>query len=142
MMVVTKQNRIRIKLCSILVLSGAFLYYFFFNNPVDKGTVFLRCPSYFLFGIYCPGCGSQRAIHQLLHFNFVEALRYNALLTIAFPLLIYIAFVWLYNFIFEKEIRIKLFYNNKFVWFVFGLIIVYGIARNISIFPFTLLSPP
>ena len=92
---VTKKNRIIIKLCSILLLGGAFIYYFFFNNPSDKGTVFLRCPSNFIFGINCPGCGSQRAIHHLLHFEFLEALRFNALLTIIFPLIIYLLYIFL-----------------------------------------------
>ena len=137
----TKNKRILIKLCSILLLGGAFIYYFFIHNPSEKGTVFLRCPSNLLFGINCPGCGSQRAIHHLLHLEITEALRFNALLVITFPFIIYITLIWLYNFIFEKEIRIKLFYNNKFVWFVFGLVVVYGIARNILIYPFTLLSP-
>lgn len=139
---VTKKNRIIIKLCSILFLGGAFIYYFFFNNPSDKGTVFLRCPSNFIFGINCPGCGSQRAIHHLLHFDILEALRFNALLTIMFPFIIYITLIWLYNFIFEKQIRIKLFYNNKFVWTLFFLVIVYGIIRNINVYPFTLITPP
>lgn len=139
---VTKRNRIIIKLCSILLLGGAFIYYFFLNNPSDKGTVFLRCPSKLLFGINCPGCGSQRAIHHLLHFEFTEAIQFNALLVITFPLLLYITLIWLYNIIFEKEIRIKLFYNNKFVWALFCLIIIYGIIRNINIYPFTLITPP
>ncbi|TGN30291.1 DUF2752 domain-containing protein [Empedobacter tilapiae] len=139
---IKKRNRIIIKICSILLLSGAFIYYFFFNNPSDKGTVFLRCPSNFIFGINCPGCGSQRAIHHLLHFDILEALRFNALLTIMFPFIIYITLIWLYNFIFEKKIRIKLFYNNKFVWTLFFLVIVYGVIRNINIYPFTLITPP
>ncbi|WP_312556170.1 DUF2752 domain-containing protein [Empedobacter brevis] len=139
---VTKKNRIFIKLCSILFLSGAFIYYFFLNNPSEKGTVFLRCPSNLFFGINCPGCGSQRAIHHLLHFEFIEALQYNALLIIAFPFLMYITLIWLYNFIFEKEIRIKLFYKNRFVWTLFFIVIVYGIIRNIPIYPFTLITPP
>jgi ABC-type amino acid transport system permease subunit len=38
-------------------------------------------------GLKCPGCGSQRAIHSLLHFDFVQAFRYNALLVLSLPLL-------------------------------------------------------
>ena len=47
-----------------------------------------------------------------------------------------------YNFIFEKQVRIKLFYNNKIVWLLFFVIIIYGILRNIAIYPLTFLSPP
>ena len=138
---IKKRNRIIIKLCSILILGGAFVYYYFFNNPTEKGTVFLRCPSNYLFGINCPGCGSQRAIHQLLHLDFAEALRYNALIVITLPFLIYIGLVWLYNFVYEEQVRIKIFYNNTFVWTLFIVIILYGVVRNIPVYPFTLLAP-
>ena len=138
---IKKRNRIIIKLCSILILGGAFVYYYFFNNPTEKGTVFLRCPSNYLFGINCPGCGSQRAIHQLLHLDFAEALRYNALIVITLPFLIYIGLVWLYNFVYEEQVRIKIFYNNTFVWTLFIVIILYGVLRNIPVYPFTLLAP-
>ncbi len=138
---IKKRNRIIIKLCSILLLGGAFVYYYFFNNPTEKGTVFLRCPSNYLFGINCPGCGSQRAIHQLLHLDFAEALRYNALIVITLPFLIYIGLVWLYNFVYEEQVRIKIFYNNTFVWTLFIVIILYGVVRNIPVYPFTLLAP-
>ena len=36
-------------------------------------------------GLLCPGCGSLRALHQLLHGHIQAALRYNALLVISIP---------------------------------------------------------
>ena len=137
-----KKYKILLKLCFIFLLGGAFVYYFFMHNPMKEGAVFLRCPSNLIFGINCPGCGSHRAIYYLLHFDILEALRYNALLTISFPFILYIGAIWIYNFIFEKQVRIKLFYNNKIVWLLFFVIIIYGILRNIAIYPLTFLSPP
>lgn len=39
-----------------------------------------RCPFKALTGLDCPGCGSQRALHALLHGRFSEAWHYNAAL--------------------------------------------------------------
>ncbi|MBD5193512.1 MAG: DUF2752 domain-containing protein [Bacteroidales bacterium] len=36
-----------------------------------------RCPSKMITGFDCPGCGSQRAIHALLHGDVAGAVRYN-----------------------------------------------------------------
>ena len=41
---------------------------------------FPKCPFRSLTGLLCPGCGSQRGIHQVLHGHFIEALKLNALL--------------------------------------------------------------
>ncbi len=38
-----------------------------------------RCPFLSLTGFRCPGCGSQRAIHYLLHGEVVQAARMNLL---------------------------------------------------------------
>lgn len=48
---------------------------------------FPRCPFLTFTGYQCPGCGTLRCIHALLHFHFMEALRYN-ILTVLFLLLI------------------------------------------------------
>ncbi|MFD0964819.1 DUF2752 domain-containing protein [Pseudofulvibacter geojedonensis] len=40
--------------------------------------------------IDCPGCGGQRAFHQLLHGNFLEAAQLNVFIYFFAPLLTYI----------------------------------------------------
>ena len=39
-------------------------------------------------GLLCPGCGSLRAIHQLLHGHVAAAFRFNPLLLLALPFLV------------------------------------------------------
>lgn len=46
---------------------------------------FPPCPFYTLTGWRCPGCGSQRAIHQLLNGNVIAAWHYNPLMVAAIP---------------------------------------------------------
>lgn len=46
---------------------------------------FPKCPFYLASGWKCPGCGSQRAIHQLIHLKVESAFEYNALLVLFIP---------------------------------------------------------
>lgn len=126
----------------ILLLGGAFLYYYFHFNPTTDTSNFVSCPSKTFFGLNCPGCGSQRMIHHLLHFDFGQAFRYNPLLFITLPFVLFILLQSLVNFIFGTAYRTKLFYNNTFVWFVFGLLMVYAVLRNLPFYPFHFLAPP
>ena len=53
---------------------------------------FPKCPFRMLTGgLRCPGCGSQRAIHALLHLDFKEAFLYNPLVVISIPFLVLLA---------------------------------------------------
>jgi hypothetical protein len=60
-----------------LLLFGAALLILGLFNPDHYH--FLRCPFLTLTGFKCPGCGSQRAIHYLLHGDVVQAARMNLL---------------------------------------------------------------
>lgn len=47
-----------------------------------------RCPIHWLTGYYCPGCGSQTALQQLLRGNISEAWSANPFLFLAIPVLL------------------------------------------------------
>ena len=51
-----------------------------------------RCPIHALTGIYCPGCGGQRAVSAILHGDFAGALDQNALI-FAIPFFIALGFL-------------------------------------------------
>lgn len=70
-------------LAAVLLVGGAVLY--FVADPSKPGSWFPRCPFLMLTGFKCPGCGSQRAIHALLHADFASAWHFNALLTATLP---------------------------------------------------------
>lgn len=56
---------------------------------VDPATApFPRCPFLMATGLKCPGCGSQRAVHALLHADILGAWRYNALLVASIPVVV------------------------------------------------------
>lgn len=76
-------------LLTILSLTALFVYFRF--NPAES-AFFPKCIFLQLTGFKCPGCGSQRAIHCLLHFDIPGAFRFNALLVMSIPLLVLMTF--------------------------------------------------
>jgi hypothetical protein len=115
----------------------AFLY--FYVNP--SSVNFLpKCPLYVTTGIYCPGCGSQRATHELLHFNLLGVLKQNALYVLGLLILAYHLIVSLYNSIFHKNVY-NYIYHPKTPWILLIIILVFWILRNLPFYPFNLLAP-
>ncbi len=56
-------------------------------DPTSGDFPFPRCPVKTLTGLDCPGCGSTRALHAMLHGHPKEALGYNAGLVVGIPLI-------------------------------------------------------
>ena len=121
----------------VLGLSIAFLY--FFVNPTQV-QFFPKCPLYSYTGIYCPGCGSQRATHQLLNFNFFGVLHQNLLYVIGLFVLTYYVVITILQLVFKKPVTNYL-DNKKVLWFFVFVIVLFWIARNLPWYPFTLLAP-
>lgn len=94
---------------SLLVLGAAALtvlvVLYGLYDPSDVKW-FPKCPFLLLTGLKCPGCGSQRAVHALLHLDIAEALSYNPLLVLSIPFL-----VMLWTAVLCKE-RYPKFYNR------------------------------
>lgn len=70
----------------LLMVIGVAVVYFVFD-PSSTGW-FPKCAIYQLTGYKCPGCGSQRMLHALLHADLTTAFRYNAFLLTLFPVLL------------------------------------------------------
>jgi hypothetical protein len=64
------------------VLCAALLAFYFFDPASARG--FWVCPFHRLTGWYCPGCGGQRALHELLRGHFAAALRLNPVAVLVF----------------------------------------------------------
>ena len=52
------------------------------------------CPFRALTGLWCPACGSTRALHALLHGDLVVAAGFNLLLLVALPVVGYAWVAW------------------------------------------------
>jgi len=55
---------------------------------------FPQCPFHRVTGLWCPGCGTQRALHALAHLDIVHAFHENALAMCALPFLVYAYVAW------------------------------------------------
>jgi hypothetical protein len=126
----------------VFALIAAALPLLYANDPAAGGA-FPPCVFHQLTGLHCPGCGTLRAVHQLLRGNFMAAMRLNPLAMFMLPLfLVVIALdrvsVW-------RGAAIQ-WHRPRWVpaawrWGVVILIVAFGILRNVPTWPFTLLAP-
>ena len=96
-------------------------------------NIYLLCPFHEITGLYCPGCGVTRMIYSFYELNFYQAFRYNPLLFIFSPFIIFL----LINVIYSKIKKEKSIYEKipHFVWTIFLVVLImYWVLRNI--FPF------
>src|SRR6476619_3340596 len=131
------------QIAQIIIVSAAasaLALLYFFVYPV-YGKYFPKCIFYTFTGLYCLGCGSQRAVVALLHGNVLAALSNNLLAVTALPFLTYSFIIFCLNTIAKKHFKVKIFYSPAFTRVVLILVIIFGIARNIPFYPFTLIVP-
>lgn len=81
-----------ITVAAITVIIAAILL---FSIDPETSVYYPKCLFYMTTGLKCPGCGSQRAIHELLHLHIGSAFRYNALAIVAIPFLGFLSAAWL-----------------------------------------------
>ncbi|HWA35206.1 MAG TPA: DUF2752 domain-containing protein [Cyclobacteriaceae bacterium] len=106
-----------------------FLYWKF--NPADTTNYFPACPFRTLTGHLCPGCGSQRAVHDLLHLHVANAFMLNPLLVISLP---YVALGFVFENIPMNDARLALrkkLYGPVAIQVVLVVVIVFWVGRNI-----------
>lgn len=119
-----------------LAVAGILL---FCVNPMGS-RVFPPCPTWAVLGVYCPGCGSLRALHQLLHGHLPAALRLNPLMVLSIPFLAWSLLRYTVSELTGRPLR-TVFLPKGWILALFGLIVLYGVVRNIPVYPFDLLAP-
>lgn len=63
-------------------------------DPTTPGGVIPPCPTYTIFGIFCPGCGISRMLYSLVHLDIQAALHYNALGVVAVAIAVVAFAAW------------------------------------------------
>ena len=111
-----------------MLVAVAFLFYFF--DPADEALA-PKCPSLLITGYECPGCGSQRAIHDLLHLRIGNAFAHNLLVPIAIPYII-LGVYFQYFGGKEKYPKVeRMFFGKWAAMAILVIVIVYWILRNV-----------
>ena len=120
-----------------VAVSGA-LFVLYFFNPAQSGFYPL-CLFHSTTGLLCPGCGSLRAMHQLLHGNVIAALHCNLLLVGSVPLLAAFGV----QYVFLKQQKKPLVFRVHTVWLyaLTAALVVFSVLRNLPAEPFSWLRP-
>lgn len=107
----------------------------------DPATTSLYPPCLFqaLTGLYCPGCGSTRALHALVHGRLGTALGFNPLAVLTLPFLIYWA-AGQAALLTGRRLPV-LRRHPALVWGLAGGVVVFWVARNLPFHPFAVLAP-
>ncbi len=87
------------------------------------------CPSLQLFGVYCPGCGSMRAVHDLAHLDFAGAWGMNPLVFFAIPYLVWQWVRWVFSSVGRPLHRTLA--PAWVLWLLFAGLIAFGVLRNV-----------
>jgi len=122
----------------VLALLGMLSLYVFWN-PTET-SIFPSCPVYAATGIYCPGCGSQRAAHKILNGNIIEGVRHNYMIVLLAMVLLYQGFVYVMNDMLGKKIP-NLLHKSKVTFSILIIVVLFWVLRNIDLFPFSELAP-
>ena len=87
------------------------------------------CPSLTLLHIYCPGCGSTRAVAALLHGDLLLALRQNSVI----PVMLLMAVLYYLEFalkVWGVRFRFPVIHNKVFITALFVCWLIYAVVRN------------
>ena len=127
MLATSRHNKARLALLGCMLVGGVVLYLY---SP--ESLRIPRCPFLQLTGWQCPGCGSLRGIHALLHGNIVRVLQLNVMLI---PALLYLALLVMLELTRPHSVRAERLYRRfsgrTASWIIFVLIVVWGIGRNL-----------
>lgn len=116
----------------IFLLSLVCFYYYIFNHY----NIGISCLFHELTGLDCPGCGITRLLFSLLELDFYQAFRYNPLIFISLPFLIFYLIDYIIKTFTNRSNYLYKRINNKTWLILFFIVLIFGILRNVPGFEF------
>lgn len=114
----------------LLTMGGlAVLLVYYQFNPSQH--FFPRCPLQLLTGLHCPGCGTQRALHALLHGRWREAAGHNLLAALYAPVVVFGGVDGLRATLSGRVRRESFLYRPWFGWLTVALVLTFAVLRNL-----------
>ncbi len=107
-----------------------------------SATWFPGCLFHRFTGLDCPGCGMTRAAHASLHGRFGEAFRFNPVGMVLFSAALLGLGLELIGWVRGNALSVRFRIGRRGAWWIFGILMVFWVLRNIPFWPFTLLAPP
>lgn len=122
----------------VAVMAGGSAFVAFFDPA--KANFFPVCPLFSLTGFACPGCGLTRGFHSLFHGDIISAIDFNALIPV---------WVVIFGYVFVSMVLLAVRGRGlpmwptrpKFLVVFLIVLVVFGVARNIPVWPLTILFP-
>lgn len=99
-----------------------------------------RCLLHEWTGLHCPGCGTTRALHHLLHGRVTTAFGFNPLALLLLPVLGYSLGRDALAGLAGRPPR-GMVLKARWIWTLLAVIVIYGIGRNLPFAPFTAWAP-
>lgn len=96
------------------------------------------CPFLFITSEFCPGCGSLRAVHDLLHLDLGGALARNPLTVLLVPYLLFAGVSWGLR-VSGRRAPHPTSIPPVLIWGLLGVVLTYWVLRNVP--GWTWLSP-
>lgn len=115
------------KIYKLLILLFIFIGYFIFGKITG---LYFKCFIYELTGYHCPGCGITRMFFSLFRLDIYQAFRYNPLVFIMLPFILFFYFEKIYSIYKNKKALVDKVPN--IIWYIVIFItLLYGVLRNI-----------
>ena len=129
----------RLLYAGLALMGAAGLALVYFADPRQPG-LYPVCSFLGLTGCYCPGCGTLRALHQLLHGNFLAAFGYNPYTILALPVIAY-SFATGGLRAYGLPAPPRIFIPASLIWSLLIAVLAFWLLRNLPFSPFSALAP-
>ncbi len=116
----------------LLLIAGA--VYLFVFEPGRTGF-FPPCLFRLMTSFNCPGCGTTRALHEMMHGHFQTAFMLNPLLLLSIPFLL-AAFMRYTVTVLRGRIPRKNALPAPYIYAIFFIVAGFWIFRNTPLYPF------
>ena len=125
------RRRLLIFSLPLLLIALVALAIIYYRVSPTSSVFFPKCAFLLLTGLKCPGCGSQRAVHALLHADLASAFVHNALLVLSLPYLALLIGARLYVYLHPASSLRSTLESPLAIRTYFVITIAFWIARNV-----------
>ena len=122
-----RRPRVHANIIALAAIAAAVLLYEF---PPERYSFYPACPVFRYLHLYCPGCGSTRALAALLHGNLVEALQYNPLFVALLPFVLMFASVVYWSAVVKDKVEWPQ-VPKPAVTLLVAVLAVFAVVRNL-----------
>lgn len=115
----------------LLLVGIAALAVVYYRVSPTSSIFFPKCAFLMLTGLKCPGCGSQRAVHALLHADITSAFMHNALFVVSLPYVALLISARIYTYFHPASTLRSTLETSIAIRTYFVITIAFWIARNV-----------